>query len=168
MGTSTFDSLWKNIGGSDNCDKSTLECDSESDIAYYLEFTIGNDSFYMDRDDYYYDSKLHILRTDAVGDDIVVYVGRPFLKTMNVKLNADNETITFSYKSSSSGDKWTTVWITAICVAAFALIFFGIFFWKFKIPPPQAATHEEQVVCICITLYIEYICSIFFFSCCLF
>ena len=51
MSTSSFSSLWKNIGGNGNCDKSTLECDSKSDIAYYLEFTIGNDSFYMERDD---------------------------------------------------------------------------------------------------------------------
>ena len=152
MGSSSYSSLFENVGGESNCEESTLECDDEDSITYYLDFTIGNDTYYIFRSDFYYDDKLRFLWTDEIVDDgLVIFFGKPFLDTREVGLYVTNETITFSYLSSSSSnaEKWETIWITAICVVAFALIFFGFFFYKFKIPPPTRRNqNEEQVVCV--------------------
>ena len=170
--TSGYTAFWQAITGSDstsnfNCNSTTRLCDN-TDIMEYMIIKIGvegdttpdytyNVTLYREdllNNDYiqvYYDDDSAM--TDNCDDcDYVLFLGYPFLKHTVVTLDygASTPTVTFyGLKTTTSSLNWVTIGVVFGSVAAFALIFFGLYYWKYgRIPPPSNNDVEEQVVSI--------------------
>lgn len=172
--TSGFTAFWQAITGSDsptnfNCNSTTRLCDN-TEIMEYMIIKIGssttgyiyNVTMYREdllKDDYiqvYYDDDAQM--TQNCNDcDYVLFLGYPFLKHTVVTLDyaASPPTVTFyGLKTTTSSLNWVTIGVVFGSVAAFALIFFGLYYWKYgRIPPPSNNDVEEQVVSIVYMFY---------------
>eukprot|EP01084_Bolivina_argentea_P090261 162681_1 len=112
--------------------------------------TLGKDDLLDDDDDIrfiYGGWNSSYLETDG-HVKYVLFLGEPVLEQLTVTLNKnddDYDTIIFYYTSSSSSTDWFTIVIVLAAVVAFAIIFFGLYFWKYgKIPAHTNHDVEEQ------------------------
>jgi len=157
-----LEAFWHLIDGTNgntfNCNYTTRECGSTDPVMNVMTFNILNPdnnneilwNISLFKEDIMNGDYIQFLNgndTDFTSDtDFVLFLGRPFLKHVVVTLDYNEETIQFYnlYEPTSSLN-WGTIGIVFGCVIAFALIFFGIYYWKYgKIQAPSNHDVEEQ------------------------